>query len=122
MRHVVSISLLLVLLSSVTLGQDAYGISSAYLDMHTKQMIYDFSMYQPVKRDSTLLFEWSSYTYYMAREVMSKQWANYWLTKHLAIGTEIELWYTWNKDYQSTEWKLNKLYIIPRLGIQVRFW
>jgi hypothetical protein len=122
MRNVCGIIMLSMLFSYISPGQEAYGISSAYLDSRTRQMIYDFSMYQPIKRDTMLIFEWSSYTYYMSKEVMSKQWVNYWLTKHFAIGTEVELWYTWNKDYQSTEWKLNKLYIIPRFGIQVRFW
>ena len=114
--------LLLVFLTSFALGQEAYGISSAYLDTRTKGMIYDFSMYQPVKKDSTLLFEWSSYTYYMKQEIMSKQWANYWFTPHFAVGTEIELWGTWNKEYEATRWKLNTIYITPRLGIQVRWW
>ena len=114
--------LLLALLSSFCYAQEAYGISSAYLDLRSKQMIYDFSMYQPVKYDSVLIFEWSSYSYYMNKEVMSKQWVNYWITKNFAIGSEIELWYTWNKDYLGTDWKVNKLYVTPRAGFQIRWW
>jgi hypothetical protein len=113
---------LLIFLTSFCYAQEAYGISSAYLDLRSKQMIYDFSMYQPVKYDSVLIFEWSSYSYYMNREIMSKQWVNYWITPKFAIGSEIELWYTWNRDYIGTDWKLKTLYITPRAGFQIRWW
>ena len=113
---------LLFLLSSVLYGQESYGISSVYQDTRSKEWIYDFSMYSPVKVDSVLLFEWSSYSYYWRRELMSKQWGNYWITKDWAIGMEVELWYTTNRGYEGTRWKLNTLYVTPRIGVQYRWW
>jgi hypothetical protein len=112
----------LLLCTTIAASQDAYGISSAYVDTRTKQMIYDLSMYQPVKVDSVLLFEWSSYSYYMDKEIMSKQWFNYWITSRFAVGSEIELWYAWNPSYVGSSWRTKTLYVTPRLGIQIRWW
>lgn len=122
MKYFYMLFMLIVLACVTGFGQESYGISSAYYDTRNYSMIYDFSMYAPVKVDGVLLFEWSSYSYYWKRDIMSKQWGNYWFTKHWAIGTEIELWYTFNKDYEGTQWSVNKLYITPRVGFQYRWW
>lgn len=119
---IIYVLFMLIVLAGSLYGQESYGISSAYLDTRTREMLYDFSMYSPVKDGTMVLFEWSSYTYYWRREIMSKQWANYWFSPGWAIGTEIELWYTFNKDYTGTQWSPNKLYITPRIGFQYRWW
>lgn len=121
MRLIRNILISLYLLCGLAVAQEAYGISSIYQDTRTKQMLYDFSMYQPIKYDSVLI-EWTSYSYYTNKELLSKQWVNYWFTPQLAVGTEIELWYTWNRDYIGTEWNTKTLYVTPRLGIQIRWW
>jgi hypothetical protein len=98
--------------------EQPYGISEIYYDTHTYKLTYGLSTYQPIDSNIT----WSSYTYYMDREWLSRHWVQYWPTKRFGVGTELEFWYTTNQAYQGSEWRLRRVYFTPRFGIQLKLW
>ena len=96
------------------------GIVEAYYDVSDKSEWFTFGHYQPLK-DSTV--EWSSYSWLHNKEILSRQWFQYWVTPKFGVGLEIEMWYTYNRDYYHDErWKPFKVYVIPRVGVQYRLW
>lgn len=115
--------LLLVLLSHSIVKSQGYGIVEAYQDLSDNTQWYAFSHYQPLLDTSIAVVDWSSYTWMHNKEILSRQWFQYWITEKFGVGLEVEMWYTYNRDYYfDPKWKPFKLYVIPRVGMQYRIW